>query len=71
VLSCRVCHSRSIEVAGAEGSRNFVIRCLNPRCRAEYLMKLSIAGALAALPRRNPPEKRPAIGRVENSPDWE
>jgi hypothetical protein len=58
-------------VAGADGSRNFVFRCRNPRCRAEYLMELSIAGALAALPRRMPPEKRPALGRVEDSPDGE
>ena len=71
MLSCRICDSKSVSVAGGGGSRNSVFRCRNPRCRVEYVEVLSITTALAGLPRKALAGKVPVVRRADDYLDLE
>jgi len=64
MFSCRACSSNKVSISGRGGRCTFVVQCQNPRCRAEYLTTLSIAGALAGLPR--PRAQKPRRGNPPN-----
>lgn len=71
MLCCRECNSEDLSVAGGGSGRTFVVRCRNPRCRAEYVTELSIARALAGLPRKTTSVRQPVARRADEYLDLE